>query len=303
MVIGDINIDMVIAATEYPPEGGEAVVEKANFRPGGSGCNTAIVLSKLGAEVWHVGHLGTDPFGQIASQYIQLSTVHTDLIQQRSELQTGFFLILTTPGGQRTMFGQRAANNQPPDLKQVEKILGQVEWLHISGYTLINPQQSAAILEIARSMHRQGKGISMDPGVCTMKSEKGKIKEILPLLDLLLLSQRELLDYSNPQDEEQGMRELFNLGVKAIVLKKGEQGSQYISPHERFSQPVIHTVGNKIFDTTGAGDSFNAGFLMALLQKRPLQECLLLGNRTAYRLITSERGMLDICEDKTNVKD
>jgi len=279
------------------------VVEKANFRPGGSGCNTSIVLSKLGAEVWHVGHIGTDPFGQMASRYIGLSTVHTDLIQQRDEFQTGFFLILTTSGGQRTMFGQRAANNQPPDIKVVEKFSHAIELMHISGYTLINPQQSAAILEIAHHMSGQKKLISMDPGVCTMKSEKGKIKDLLPHLDFLLLSQRELLDYSSPRDVEQGIQELLNLGVKAIILKKGEQGSECITHHERLSQPAIPIAGKQIFDTTGAGDSFNAGFLLGVLQKRAMQECLLAGNRAAYQLITSERGMLDICESTGILQD
>lgn len=303
MVIGDINIDMVIAAAEYPPEGGEAVVEKANFRPGGSGCNTSIILSKLGAEVWHVGHLGTDPFGQMASRFIHLSSVHTELIKQRGEFQTGFFLILTTSGGQRTMFGQRAANNLPPDLNEIENYSSKIDLLHISGYTLINPLQSGAILEIARHMSQKGKMISMDPGVCTMKSEKGKIKEMLPLLDFLLLSQRELADYSSPQDTEHGIQELLNQGVKAIVLKKGAQGSEYINPHQRLPQPAIRIAGKQVFDTTGAGDSFNAGFLMAVLQKRTFQDCLLAGNRAAYQLITSERGMLDVCENITGFSD
>ena len=48
MVIGDINIDSVINASVYPAEGEEAVVEQADFRPGGSGFNTSITLKKLG---------------------------------------------------------------------------------------------------------------------------------------------------------------------------------------------------------------------------------------------------------------
>jgi ribokinase len=119
MIIGDINIDAVFEASEYPPEGGEAVVERADFRLGGSGCNTAVTLAKMGVETLLVGNLGTEPLGQMAMSYIRSAGIDTRLLRQKEEYQTGFFFILITAGGQRTMFGGRACNALPPDFEQV----------------------------------------------------------------------------------------------------------------------------------------------------------------------------------------
>jgi sugar/nucleoside kinase (ribokinase family) len=303
MVIGDINIDAVIAASEYPPEGGEAVVERADFRLGGSGCNTAVTLAKLGAKALHVGNLGTEPLGQMAINYIHSAGIDTSLMRQKKEFQTGFFFILITAGGQRTMFGGRACNAPPPDFEQVALHIPSIDALHISGYTLIQDEQFEVIRKLARLARQQDKVISLDPGVCTTKTAQAKVNAILPFVDYLLISRQELSDYSAPGAEEDGIQALLTSGVKALVLKLGAEGSQYIERKQRFSQPAFHSEKHPIQDTTGAGDCFDAGFLFALLNGLNLPDCLTLGNLTAYRTIIVAHGMADICQTNNYLQD
>ena len=298
MVIGDINIDAVIAASEYPPEGGEAVVERADFRLGGSGCNTAVTLAKLGAQTLHVGNLGMEPLGQMAMSYIQSAGINTGLLQQKEEFQTGFFFILITAGGQRTMFGGRACNAFPPDYEQVALHIPSIDALHLSGYTLIQDEQFEVIREVARLARQQDKIISLDPGVCTTKTAKAKVNALLPYVDYLLISQQELMDYSTPDTADAGIKGLLESGVKALVMKMGAEGSQYIDRNQRLSQPAFHSEKHPIQDTTGAGDCFDAGFIYALLKGLKLPDCLTLGNLTAYRTIVAAHGVADICQTK-----
>ena len=298
MVIGDINIDAVIAASEYPPEGGEAVVERTDFRLGGSGCNTAVILAKLGVKTLHVGNLGTEPLGQMAMSYIRSAGIDTGLLRQKDEFQTGFFFILITAGGQRTMFGGRACNAFPPDFEQVAPHIPFINALHISGYTLIQDEQFEVIQKLTKLAHQQGKIISLDPGLCTTKTAKAKVNAILPTVDYLLISQQELMNYSTPEPADSGIFALLDIGVKALVLKMGAEGSQYIDRKQRFSQPTFHSEKHPIQDTTGAGDCFDAGFIYALLNGLNLPDCLTLGNLTAYRTIIAPHGMADICQTK-----
>ena len=298
MVIGDINIDAVIAASEYPPEGGEAVVERTDFRLGGSGCNTAVILAKLGVKTLHVGNLGTEPLGQMAMSYIRSAGIDTELLRQKAEFQTGFFFILITAGGQRTMFGGRACNAFPTDIEQVAPHISFIDALHISGYTLIQDEQFEVIQKLVRLARQQGKIISLDPGVCTTKTAKAKVNAILPYVDYLLISRQELNDYAAPDIEENGIQVLLESGVKALVVKMGAEGSQYIDRKQRFSQPTFHSEKHPIQDTTGAGDCFDAGFIFAILNGLNLPDCLTLGNLTAYRTIIAPHGMADICQTK-----
>ena len=298
MVIGDINIDAVIAASEYPPEGGEAVVERTDFRLGGSGCNTAVILAKLGVKTLHVGNLGTEPLGQMAMSYIRSAGIDTGLLRQKDEFQTGFFFILITAGGQRTMFGGRACNAFPPDFEQVAPHIPFINALHISGYTLIQDEQFEVIQKLTKLAHQQGKIISLDPGLCTTKTAKAKVNAILPTVDYLLISQQELMNYSTPEPADSGIFALLDIGVKALVLKMGAEGSQYIDRNQRLSQPAFQSEKYPIQDTTGAGDCFDAGFIYALLNGLNLPDCLTLGNLTAYRTIIAPHGMADICQTK-----
>jgi sugar/nucleoside kinase (ribokinase family) len=303
MVIGDINIDAVIAASEYPPEGGEAVVERADFRLGGSGCNTSVVLAKMGIRTLHVGNLGTEPLGQMAMNYIHSAGIDTDLLQQKEEFQTGFFFILITAGGQRTMFGGRACNAFPPDFDQIAPHISFINSLHISGYTLIQDKQFEVILKLAKIARQQGKIISLDPGICTTKTAKAKVNAILPSIDYLLISQQELMDYSKPESVDTGIKTLLKSGIKALVLKKGAAGSQYIDRNQRISQPAFHSEKHPIQDTTGAGDCFDAGFMVASLNGLDLPGCLTLGSLTAYRTIIAPHGVADICQIKNYAQD
>jgi ribokinase len=294
MVIGDINIDAVLAAKEYPPEGGEAVVDQIDFRLGGSACNTSIVLSKLGVEVLHVGTLGIDPFGKMALDLIQKAGLKTTLIRQDAALQSGFFMIVATPGGQRTMFGGRAANANPPNLEQVLGYLPAIDWLHLSGYTLMNDDQWRTIQQIIVTTHRQGKKISLDPGICTVQTVSSRVKEILPLLDFLIPSQNELKDLMNTIPNVSDHAHLLKSGLKALVIKLGGQGSKYIDQGQELVQPAFPIEQNKVHDTTGAGDCFNAGFIYAILKGAEIKHALMLGNLAAYRLVTAQHGMADI---------
>lgn len=298
LVIGDINIDAVVTAKEYPPEGGEALVEKTNFRLGGSGCNTAVTLAKLGAKTWLAGNLGTDPLGTMAMTYLIQSGVQLGLVQQKEKYQTGFFCIVVTGQGERTMFGSRGSNALPPDAEKTNQLLTGMTHLHISGYTLIDDHQSSVILQLAKQARKFDIPISLDPGVCTAKEYQHKINDFLPMTEYILISQTELNGYSGNANVENGIQQLLGRGVKTVVLKRGIEGSQFINQDERFTQAAFHHISHAIQDTTGAGDAFNAGFLFARLNNLSETDCLTLGNLCAFRSITSLHGTVDICQEE-----
>ena len=295
LVIGDINIDAVVTAREYPPEGGEAVVERTDFRLGGSGCNTAVTLAKLGADTWLAGNLGTDPLGVMARNYIRKAGLRESLIQQKECNQTGFFCIVVTGNGERTMFGGRGCNTNPPDYQKAFEVMAGIDGLHISGYTLMDDNQFEIIARLIKAAHRQGKVISLDPGVCTASQSKQRINAILPMIDYLIISQTELSDYSHPDNQQIVIKRLLECGIKAILLKMGAKGSQMIDQQGKIFHPAFQHPGHPIQDTTGAGDAFNAGFLFARLNSLPVPDCLALGNLCAFRSITSSHGILDVC--------
>jgi Sugar kinases, ribokinase family len=113
LVLGDINIDFSLQTPFYPPEGGRTHAEHANFRLGGSGCMTAMTLSRLGCATALAGNLGSDVLGDWSLGRIAATGTDCRFVRRLADQQTGFFMLVATPGGSQTTFGSRGANALP----------------------------------------------------------------------------------------------------------------------------------------------------------------------------------------------
>jgi ribokinase len=308
LVIGDINIDFAIHTDHYPEEGGEALSKEADFRLGGSGCATAVCLEKAGLSTMLASSVGKDVFADFAMQHIRASGVGASLVQQLPAAQTGFFMILVTATGQRTMFGNRGANAFPLNLDKLKTHLGKVDHLHISGYSMLSEESHAVVYAAAEYARDKGITISLDPGVCTSQQAGDRVLDFLPLVDWFLPSRDEITVLTNPtaknsrnntgfvsdEELEKSITEILSRGCSAVVLKLGKDGSLYSDGKTTINEPAISDPSRPVWNTTCAGDSFNAGFLKGMLSGASPDEALRQGNLTAFNLITSPHGLMDL---------
>jgi sugar/nucleoside kinase (ribokinase family) len=293
LVIGDINIDFAVHAKEYPLEGGEAHADHVDFRLGGSGCLTAIALCLEGVRTTLAGCVGMDLFAEFALGHIRDCGLDDSLIQCIPAEQTGFFMILVTSGGQRTMFGTRGANAAAPDAQAVSSLLKNVDHVHISGYSLLGDDQWKAVREIAEHASQIGLSLSLDPGYCTAQQARDRIMSLLPLMSVFLPSQSEMDILYPEMPIEKGFRNILGTGCRNVAIKLGDQGSRFINNKIDVAEPIAQLTGS-IVDTTGAGDCFNAGFLAGWLAEKQPAECLRMGNQTAARIITTRHGIIEM---------
>ena len=278
LVIGDINIDQALNIKKYPEEGGEAHAEQMAFRLGGSGCATAACLSLMGVQTRLAAAVGNDLFGDFAMGHIQSSGMDVSLIRRIQGEQTGFFMILVTPGGDRTMFGARGANKTAPDRLMLKAKLEDVQHLHISGYAIQEDEQYAAVRVAAEEAAGAGVTVSLDPGYCTSESKAERLLGLLPLVDWLLPSKDELKLLSGNENVHTGLERMLSLGCGAVALKMGSHGSLYTDGEAEVRADAAEEPGMEIYDTTCAGDCFNAGFLKGMLEGSGPQEALRMGN-------------------------
>jgi len=294
LVVGDINIDVIINGTTYPAEGDEVIVKQSNHRLGGSGCNTAVAFSKLGSSIQILGHIGKDPFGMLARTFLQESGVDTRWMIESSLNTTGWMMILITEGGQRTMFGCRGCNELPFPNPVVSTLLEGRDLLHVSGYTFIEDEQWDFIHKLIEEAHAKGIKVSLDPGGESVKRVRERVLAVMPCVDYLLLSEFELDKLVPRPWLANGCKELLAYGVGSVILKMGQNGSAFFCHDAEASKPACNVPELKVLNTTGAGDCFNAGFLLGQLQGLSPAASLTLGNATAYCAITSPNGMEDV---------
>jgi ribokinase len=277
IVMGDINVDVVFTIPAYPLPGNEAIATTVQLHTGGSAVNTAIALANMDMNVGFIGRVGSDPMAKQVLADLQSTGVDCSQVQVDHKVSTGMIFIAVTEDGERTMFGARGANSftQARDIDPA--YFANCRWIHLSSYSFLAHHQYETImtaLDIAENSPYTR--VSLDIGTEPALRARSKILEILPRLDVILPNETEvtLLGQGLPVDE--CLRFLLN-GQKAnaVVTKQGSKGCLLAIADKRVRFPSFDVNAK---DSTGAGDSFNAGVVLARLVGLSWEASAALGN-------------------------
>ena len=300
LVIGDINIDIAIYSNHYPAEGAGTSAERADFRLGGSGCITALTLQLLGLPAMLAANMGSDVFSQFANGYFEASGLDMSMIKNYPDDQTGFFLTLVTSGEKHTVFNNRGANAVSFNKDELISKLKEFDHLHVSGYVLKGNDQYAVVREVMERAFELRIPISLDPGICTSEEAAERILGLLKYVKYFMPNQDELASLVEMMDIDEKIETLLELGCEAVILKQGSSGGKYFERGFAVSAPAENEPQKEIIDTTGAGDSFNGGFLKAVLDGKGPEDALKLANSASYAMITSKHGIVDLIREAKN---
>ena len=227
--------------------------------PGGSACNTAVGVGRLGGRARFVGKRGDDDTGRFFQEALVQRGVEPVLMT--STLPTGRVLSIITPDAQRTMITYlgASADTQPHEIAADHFTDSAV--VHMEGYMLFNPDLMMASLAAAKEA---GACISLDLASFTVVEQSRDIlSEIIEThVDILIANEDEALAYTGIEDEIQALDRLAR-HVNIAVLKVGARGS-FIQEAGRVYRIAAQGSGSAI-DTTGAGDLWAAGFLYGLV--------------------------------------
>jgi ribokinase len=279
-LFGDINLDVSMLIPEIPPPGQDVYVDKLIFNLGGSATNTCIALSQLGLSSKLLGSIGKDPYGDYLLESMKSYGMDTSIVQRKSESPSGQIFLTVLPDGERTMYSFRGANiltspeDIPPDW------INNTDLLHISGYVFLKDPQRETALRLIDTAHHNDIPISMDTGMDPVLHAHAEMVPALKQLDICICGQREgtmLTGFKNPVDV---IHSFFNLGLCCVAIKLGTQGCIIGLNGEVYHQPALPI---KAIDTTGSGDAYSAGVLIAWINQFSLPEmCSLANSLGAY---------------------
>jgi len=275
VTLGDINIDVIAHIPGYPQKGGEGLAERGHIYCGGSAANTAIVLARFGVEVGIIGRVGEDVLALLALAALAEAGVDGRSIQRDPQTMTGIMLVAVTSDGERTMFGCRGANVRTDPALLDESYIAKARVFHLSGYTLLQVPQRDAALRALKMARQAGLMVTADLGLEAVMRVTDRVKAVLPEIDILFPSQPEAEYLTGCRDVEGAIEGLLNYGVGVVALKLGQRGCAIGTDEEVFFVPgfAVPTV-----DTTGAGDSFDAGIILGRLEGWGWRESALLAD-------------------------
>lgn len=278
VLLGDVNVDMIATLPAYPARGSAGVANSVEYYTGGSVVNTALALKSLDVGTGIVGRIGNDMMAQKILMDLDQAGVDRSQVQIDEIVRTGTIYIVVNPDGERTMFSARGANVFTEPTDSLEQYFQDTRWYHFSGYTLLaEPQQSAAIhgLELAR---RNRCRVSLDPGTEPAMYCSKQIRDLLPRVDVFLPNESELGFLAGRMDLEEALQDVLTSGVRAVVLKRGSRGCIVAYDKTRIAVPSFEI---QVKDTTGAGDTFDAGILLGRMVGLSWTAAAILGNAMA----------------------
>jgi ribokinase len=276
VVLGDVMVD-VVCRLDGPIALGSDAPGRIEFGYGGSGANVAAwaaVAQGAGAPPVLAGRIGADERGRAAEEELRATGVDTRLAVD-PELPTGTCVVLVGPDGERSMVPDSGANDRLAEGDLPDEVLVKGAHLHLTGYTLVRDgSRPAGRAAIARARER-GMSVSVDPSSAALLSPA--FMDELAGVRLLMPNAEEAAVLSGEDDAERAALVLARR-ISEIVVTLGSAGALWTD-----GQRVIQASAESAapLDTTGAGDAFAAGFLVARLSGAGPEEALRAGCRLA----------------------
>lgn len=272
VVVGELNADVIVTGSQVVPVFGEAerLVEGATHVLGASGAIFACAAARLGLGVGYVGRVGDDMIGEFVVGALADAGVDVSMIRIDDARPTGLSIILSAPQDRAilTALGTTAATRgaDVPD-----EALGDTRHVHVSAYFLQTTLQPD-VPELFARAHEAGATTSLDTNWDPAEAWTSGIDAALAETDLFLPNEAEALAITRARDLPGALDQLAARAA-TVAVKRGRDGAVAARGSER-TEAAAWPV--EVVDTTGAGDTFDAGMVAGLLWGWPLSKCLVL---------------------------
>lgn len=273
VTVGDLVEDMIVLL-HGPVNIASDTDVTVTRRRGGSAANMASTAARLGHSVRFIGQVGDDDVG---SNLVATLTADGVEVVVRRHGRSGTIVCLVDAEGERTMLSDRGAciDLSPADATWLDG----ARTLHLPLYSLAVEPLATTSIDLVRLAHERGVRVSLDASSVSVMEGLGRdhITRILSAVrpDVLLCN----------DDEAHHLGELGHpdaIGGGLVVVKRGSGPATALGADGTSVSVAAPDLG-RIADTTGAGDAFAAGFLVALAAGDDAATALAAGHSSAGR--------------------
>ncbi len=278
LCVGDLIEDVVVWLPGPVALGSDTEVRITRER-GGSAANVTAAAVRAGGAARFVGQLGDD---ELAHRLLH-GLAHTGVdVVARHGGRTGSIIVLVDSSGERTMLTDRAAATELT-AAEAEWLEG-VDVLHLPAYSLFVERLARSCLDLAAMARERGIPVTIDPSSEALLVQYGVDR----FLELLAEVRPAVLFPNVDEARVLGIDERPPPGVDLAVVTDGPNPVRLVSADGVVEVPVAAVTG--VLDTTGAGDAFAAGFLVAWTAGKPPVECVARGSEVAAHVLRGPGG-------------
>ena len=275
-IAGEINLDLVLDGIKEPmPVERELLASAFRITLGSSAAILAHNLAALGTRVGFATLAGRDDFAAMALSYLAERKVDLSGVRQSDGPAGSGVTVVVNHGATRHILSYPGTAHEMTLAHLDLDHLCAARHFHLSSLYLLKGLHEG-LPDLFRKIRQRGLTISLDTNDDPDDRWRGVLDELLPLVDVLLPNERELLRIAGESDIDAALAVLSRT-VPLIVVKRGARGAIVQKGGSRLDIPPVAVTPS---DQIGAGDSFNAGFLACHVRGLPPEECARAGNIT-----------------------
>jgi sugar/nucleoside kinase (ribokinase family) len=269
LVIGEMNADLILQGDVTPAfDQVEKVIDDATLTIGSSSAIFACGAARLGLRVAFVGKVGDDVFGRFMQHELAARGIDVSGASVDPTIKTGLSVILSR-GVDRailTYSGTIAALRYDEiDLS----LLRRARHLHVGSYYMLDALR-ADIPRLFAQAKQTGLSVSIDTNYDPSEQWDAGIQTTLGYVDLFLPNETELCAITRQRSWQEALQQQARQ-TPIVALKRGVDGASVQQGAQRIDAAPLRV---QVIDTTGAGDSFDAGFVYGYLAGWDVERCL-----------------------------
>jgi ribokinase len=277
---GALNFDRLFKVEKLAEGDTEVHIIDQKGTPGGSAANTIFALGKLGINCGFVGATGKDHEGEELKQDFERVGVDVFKITTLKDVRTGMVVGFVDKSGERALYVSPGANNELTSEMVDIDYLADGKVVHLSSF--VGDDQFNIQKDAIESLAGKAK-ISLCPGALYIDRGLDQLRSMLENSDFLFMNEAEVEGLTGKEYSE-GSKDLLELGCGTVAITLGGEGSYIVDGQGEYSVPAV---AKEAVDTTGAGDSFAAGFLYGMLLGKNSEQCGMIGNIVASKCVQS----------------
>lgn len=269
-VIGSLSMDLVVSADKRPQAGETVLGNSFETVPGGKGANQAVAAARLGAEVTMIGCVGNDSFGEVILENLKANQVKTQYVEPVTHTRSGTAHI-TLAEGDNSIVVVKGANDftTPEYVRKAETAIRDAD------IVLIQFEIPAETVEYTADLcERLGVPLLLNPAPARPVS-----MDVIAKSAFITPNEHEFRILFDGADRTEVLRKYPN----KLIITEGKKGVRFFNGEKEMAIPGV-TV--PVVDTTGAGDTFNAAFAVAIAEGKSMEDALEFANLAAALSVT-----------------
>ncbi|WP_073978891.1 ribokinase [Bacillus sp. MAG717A] len=270
VVVGSCSMDLVVTSNKRPNAGETVLGESFKTVPGGKGANQAVASARLGADVYMVGRVGDDAYGQDILSNLQAQGVRTSYMKPVTEIESGTAHIILAEGDNSIVVVKGANNEVTPDY-----VIDALSTIDDIGMVLIQQEIPEETVESVCAICSEKEiTVILNPAPARKVS-----KQVLEQAAYITPNEHEAILMFDDLPIEDALRQYPN----KLLITEGKNGVRYFDGSKEVLVPGVPV---EAVDTTGAGDTFNGALAVALTEGKSLYDALAFANLAASMSVT-----------------